>query len=110
MIRIREILQATLLRFLPVLAGGSVAIALLLNRGTFVLPPARVALGLSALIALEALGFAAFLWQARYRLRSTADVTGRRSAVAGGLAIAGLVAAVAGQPVWSVAPYLSALA
>lgn len=83
MISLRSIAKAVMLRFLP---GYAMGVAALLTLGSLT---GGVHVGWELLVLLCALacgGFGAMLAVLRFRLRATADVTGRRSLLAGVLA------------------------
>jgi hypothetical protein len=88
MISLRTIVLGTLSRFLPALLVGTAVlftVASMLDRVTVGW------VGLAASYAWLTLGYTGALIALRYRLRADADVTGRRSVVAGLLAPAAYV-------------------
>jgi membrane associated rhomboid family serine protease len=98
MVTVREILRGAVTRFLPTAGGGALAILLAFDgRHVAAIQPAGWAL-LAGMLLAETFGFATVLWRARYRLEVKADVSGRRSVVAGALGIVGLfVSAILSQ-------------
>ena len=89
MISRSDILRGIATRFLPAAVAGSAAIALLLSTiGRWAPLPTQLLIGVVGASTLSAIGAGVALLAVRPRLRDDADVAGRRSLVAGGLASA----------------------
>lgn len=101
---LRQIAQATLLRFFPAAATGLLGLTAALVPGALSDSPLRAWLYLGGILGMQALGFAATMLRFRGRLPASAKITGSRSAIVG--ALSGgllLVLATSGQtflPQW----------
>ena len=102
---IREVLRATLLRFLPTTVVGSFALIFFMAGADLRSVSAGTYIELAVLLVAVAAGFGAGLTALRSRLRADAQLDGRRSVIAGMLGIVGLVAAMRGLPMGSSSPH-----
>jgi hypothetical protein len=92
MLRIREIASATLLRFLPSVTLGTVAVTALLG-GSIAHMPLKTWLFIATVLLDQSAGFGITLLLYRRRLGADAAVTGRRTLLVGAFGTALLLAA-----------------